>query len=339
MLLLCLLSLGLCCRAQETTPFWGRQEACLADQTERTLRLVDTLLEAAPPAAGEPSLLRRAALQLLDGVFHDTRLDGSPAVARFMARRMEAVCRALERPMEGELEIWKLYNDGFIVRSAGATVAFDLYRGGPVREAQALITDSMMRALVARCDILFLSHDHPDHVDPAVVAMFAEAGKLVVAPACILPGDGRITRIRPESAEEPAETRIEVRTSAADAGLRVCVLPGHQSELDNNIYAVTLPCGRTVVHTGDQYHRGDLAWLASVGGRLPQVDVLIVNCWANDLAVVVAGFAPRAVLTGHENELGHTIDHRESYAASLDKLRRVGRPAAVMAWGECFRCR
>lgn len=335
-LLVLLLSSVLCSRAQEraatTAPFWGRQEAYLADQTRHALGLVDSMLRRDPPSAGEPSLVRRAALMLLDGVLHDTRLDGSEVLAQFMARRLDAVEAGLAQPPTGELEIWKLYNDGFIVRSGGATVAFDLYRGGPAGGAPALIADERMRALVERCDMLFLSHDHPDHVDPAVVGMFVAAGKPVVAPTAVLPGEPGVTHVREEEL-------VERTFRVGGAALRVKILPGHQSRLDNNIYAVTMPCGRTVVHTGDQYHREDLAWIASAGSLLPPVDVLIVNCWANDLPATVEGFAPRLVLTGHENELGHTIDHRESYWTSYLKLEELRRPCALMTWGECFRYR
>ncbi len=333
--LLLLLPLCLYGRAQETpeqtVPFWGRQEAYLADQTERALSLVDSMLRSDPPSAGAPSLVRRAALALLDGVLHDTRLDGSAVLARFMDARMRGVEEGLARPLAEGLEIWKLYNDGFIVRSPSATVAFDLYRG-PASGEERLIADERMRALVDRCDILFLSHDHPDHVDPAVVGMFAAAGKPIVAPTAVLPGDGRVTHIREE---EVAERSFRV----AGGVLRVRILPGHQSELDNNIHAVTTPEGFTVVHTGDQYHRGDLAWLCSAADLLPRVDVLLVNCWANSLVETVEGFAPQLVLTGHENELGHTIDHRESYWTSRLKLEALLRPGSLMTWGECFRYR
>lgn len=334
--LLALLPLCLFVRAQEPpqkpAPFWGRQEAYLADQTRHTLCLVDSMLRSDPPSAAAPSLVRRAALMLLDGVLHDTRLDGCEALAHFMERRLDAVEAGLARPLTEGLEIWKLYNDGFIVRSPRVTIAFDLYRGAPAAGAPALIADERMRALVGRCDALFLSHNHPDHVDPAVVGMFAAEGKPVFAPTAVLPADGRVTHLREEKI-------VERRLRVADAELRVKILPGHQSELDNNIYAVTMPEGHTVVHTGDQYHREDLAWLGSVGGQLPPVDVLIVNCWANDLPATVEGFAPRFVLTGHENELGHTIDHRESYWTSYLKLEEVRRPGCLMTWGECFRCR
>ena len=37
--------------------------------------------------------------------------------------------------------------------------------GGAMKKS-SLISDKTMQAIVARCDIMFLSHNHPDHIDP-----------------------------------------------------------------------------------------------------------------------------------------------------------------------------
>ncbi len=44
------------------------------------------------------------------------------------------------------------------------------------------------------------------------------------------------------------------------------------------------------------------------------------------------GSIQNVVITGHENELGHTIDHRESYWTSLIKLEDVKKPSCLMTW-------
>lgn len=78
LLSLFVLPLYMLLQAQEkTAPFWGKQEVYLMNQTEKTFHLVDALLKENPPSSGNPALARKAALQLLDGIFHDTRLDGS----------------------------------------------------------------------------------------------------------------------------------------------------------------------------------------------------------------------------------------------------------------------
>ena len=105
--------------------------------------------------------------------------------------------------------------------------------------------------------------------------------------------------------------------------------------LENNIYVVTVG-DYTIAHTGDQYNKDDLEWLRQIKTKIPPLDVLLVNCWAYSLYEMIEGFAPKLVITGHENELGHSIDHRESYWLSYNKLEKLQTPSCLMTWGECF---
>ena len=106
LLSLFVLPLYMLLQAQEkTTPFWGKQEVYLA---------------------------RKAALQLLDGIFHDTCLDGSETLSRFMESRLSGLLEDMQKPLEEGMKVYKLYNDGFIVKTKSVTVAFDLYRGGAI---------------------------------------------------------------------------------------------------------------------------------------------------------------------------------------------------------------
>ena len=87
--------------------------------------------------------------------------------------------------------------------------------------------------------------------------------------------------------------------------------------------------------TGDQSNDGDFAWIDEVGAK-HHVDVLMPNCWTNDIVRMVRGFDPELVMTGHENEMGHTIDHREPYWLTYQRLRRSTHPMVLMTWGESF---
>jgi hypothetical protein len=75
--------------------------------------------------------------------------------------------------------------------------------------------------------------------------------------------------------------------------------------------------------------------------------VILPNCWTTDIARAVRGFDPELVITGHENEMGHTIDHREPYWLTYQRQtgsdrsggsRLVGydKPLLVMTWGESY---
>ncbi len=67
-----------------------------------------------------------------------------------------------------------------------------------MKESPSLISDETMQAIVAQCDIMFLSHNHPDHIDPVVVRMFTDMGKQVIAPNNSLVGNKWVTHIRSE---------------------------------------------------------------------------------------------------------------------------------------------
>ena len=104
----------------------------------------------------------------------------------------------------------------------------------------------------------------------------------------------------------------------------------------NNIYAVTTPEKYVVCHTGDQYNKTDMEWIAKVKDHSPRIDALTINCWTRDLVKAIEGFNPRYVVTGHENEMGHTIDHRESFWLTFKKIAPTKHNYVVMGWGEWF---
>lgn len=305
--------------------YWRNPDGYLMDQAEVLFGLIDETIER-NPASAEPSAERRLALASLDALLHDTRNDDSPALHAFLDRRMARVVDRLKtRPKKKDVELFKLYNDGFVVRSGGVTVGFDLCG---TRQGVKYIPDPLMREIVGRCDLLFISHRDPDHADAIVVDMAAEAGIPVYGPE--------------DYPNEKAEKmRMEDFGSRRLAkGLEVQALPGHQDDLQNNIYVVTFPGGHTVAHCGDQYNREDLDWLKTVSEKLARpLDILIIDCWALELEETVAGFSPRLVVSGHENEMGHTIDHREAFWLTQYKFDTLPVPSVILSWGEGYRFR
>lgn len=125
--------------------------------------------------------------------------------------------------------------------------------------------------------------------------------------------------------------------------LRVVAYPGHQSKAPLvNVHLVTTPENFTVIHTGDQFGfegpGGDFDWIAQIG-RDHQVDLLMPNCWGNSLGRTIRGVNPALVITGHENEMAHTVDHREDYTQTYNHLFEARYPAIVMTWGESYHYR
>lgn len=308
--------------AEYAWEYWRNPDGYLDDQAKVLFGLIDETLER-NPASTEPSAERQLALASLDALLHDTRNDGSPALHAFLDRRIARVAEQLKaRPKKKVVELFKLYNDGFIVRSGGVTVGFDLCG---TRQGEKYIPDPLMREIVGRCDMLFISHRDPDHADAIVVDMASEAGIPVYGPE-----------------DYPNEKTEKVRMAdfgsrSLAKGMEVQALPGHQDDLQNNIYVITFPNGRIVAHCGDQYNREDLAWLKTVSEKMARpLDILIIDCWALELKETVEGFSPHLVVFGHENEMGHTIDHREAFWLTQHKSNTLPVPSVILSWGEGY---
>lgn len=317
---------------KDLTYFWQDKDGIINAQTELTFELVNDIIDRDTPSVEPPSPARKAALYLLDQIFHDTRLDNSPYVSDFLDGRMQTVLAGLKQPLAKGMEIYKLYNDGWIIRTPEVTIGWDIYRGRKIADSERhLMSDSIAAALADACDIMFLTHNHGDHVDPFVIERFTSQGKPVIAPDEIMPDNQGVTHTRREQIWE------ETFTAANGAALNATIIPGHQDHLQNNIYIVTTPDGYTVCSTGDQWLASDLDMMLHLQGKIPPVDVLMPICWAARLADMCRSFGAKVVLTGHENELGHhTIDHREAYWLSFNKLEDFPIPNSLMTWGECF---
>lgn len=333
-LLLCLLLCTMQVMAQEKTnvkngEFWGKSEAYLHKQAFQMFGLIDEALTENPPVVGAP-MVRKLALYNLDAMLHETKYDDTEPFYNFVDSRMQKLLAELDKPVKKGLKIFKVYNDGFIARTKSTTIAFDVVRG--VIQGKEIIHEEFIKQIVEHCDILFLTHNHGDHADRLVANLFIEAGKPVIAPTNIWPDDENIQHLR---SDEVIEQEIALNNGKK---LQIKILPGHQSDMMNNIYVVTTEDKKTIVQTGDQYNKEDMNWLVNIHQEIPRPDALLVNCWTHRMNDLVEGFAPKCVITGHENEMGHTIDHREAFWLTFQKMKEIKRDYIVMGWGEWFLC-
>jgi L-ascorbate metabolism protein UlaG (beta-lactamase superfamily) len=307
------------------------------------------MLDFFPPAVNEPPV-RRAVLQRLDDIFHLQDASHRPQVRAFLQSQVEKALVQMEAPSaDTRPRIWKLYNDGFVVRVDGLTYGFDLIPGVPGRprgmpsyvgapSGDCTMTDAQMQRLVAQVDALFVSHLHYDHANQRMAEAFLAAGKPVVVP----PKLWSETPIAQKLLYAPRSVTdtFEVPLAGKAAKLRVLAYPGHQdAPVLNNVYLVTSPSGFTVQHCGDQSwpgtKGGDYAWLDEIGNE-HKVDLLFVDCWYGSIQRLIRSVNPALVITGHEDELGHAIDHREDYAQTYEHLFGCPYPFVLMTWGETF---
>ncbi|MBO5983527.1 MAG: MBL fold metallo-hydrolase, partial [Rikenellaceae bacterium] len=236
-----LISLPSVASAQEDVAYWGKEDAYLLRQAKYMYELVDESLDEYPPVVGAPTS-RKLALYNLDAMLHETKYDNTEPFKSFVASRTSKVIADMQSPVKKGMKIYKIYNDGFVARTKSVTIAFDVVRGE--LNAESIVSEKDIATIVDQCDVLFLTHNHGDHVDRYVADRFIAAGKPVIAADEILKDVEGVTHYR-------SETEIlnkEVKLLSGDV-LKVKIYPGHQSEMMCNVYAVTTPDGLTVAHT------------------------------------------------------------------------------------------
>ncbi len=326
------------CQAQELKKeklhWWGDIDGFLNKQHEASLELVNKALSKFPPTIDEP-LERRMAMLMLDEVLHEEHAGERRAVQDFLKRRINNSIKEIASVelREGAL-IWKLYNHGFVVKTKSVTIGFDLVRGNSRVSEGFTVEDETYRGLVDECDILFISHRHGDHADLWVAQTFIEQGKPVVAPPEVWKDEPIYNKIK----HLPREAFLNQDLLLHD-GMQISIInfPGHQgSDIENNVVLVTTPEGMIFAHTGDQSGPAEeWGWIDNIGAKY-NVDVLFPNCWTPDILRMINGMTPNLVITGHENEMGHTIDHRESNWLSYTRLKGASKPYIMMSWGEAY---
>lgn len=303
---------------------------------DRSLRWAGDILDDYPPAVIE-NPVRRAALIRLDDILHIESAPAKPLVQEFYRARIEQAVREIEAtPPAPGLRVWKLYNHGFFVRTASVSFAFDIVPGAGTPGFS--VPREVLARLADQADALFISHRHADHANAGTARLFLDRRKPVVAPEGLWKGQEIAAAL-----VYPQRSATLVHTLPLLDGkrvLRFVAYPGHQgASLINNVYLVTTPDGLTVVHTGDQSGAdADFEWIDRIGRR-HKVDLLLPNCWTDDIQRVARGVNPRLIITGHENEMGHTVDHREDYTQTYNHLFGSRYPFLVMAWGESYRYR
>lgn len=299
----------------------------------------DMLLTFKPGIPEHPA--RRAALIRLDDILHIESAPRKPIVQQYFLQRMEKVIGEIESTKVTEgFRVWKLYNHGFLVRTPTVSFTFD-FVPGPPRNDQFRMTPAMLERLVAQSDATFISHLHLDHASEEVARLFVMKGKPVVVPEGLWKEKDFASKL-----SYPERTTKVEHTIAIQGGrrsLRVVAFPGHQGAvIPNNVHLVRSPEDFTVMQTGDQSdgrsESPDFEWIPNVGHER-RVDVLLPNCWTSQIQRMLRGVNPGLVITGHENEMAHTVDHREDYTQTYHHLYGSPYPFVLMTWGESYHVR
>jgi len=317
------------------TDWWGNIDGYVNQQDKFTLALVRQALKENPPAVDE-TLARKMALLMIDNVMHEEKAPLRPAVQEFFHSRIaEAIDEIKSTRVEKGAMIWKMYDHAWIVKTPSVTIAFDLQRGIP--NIPEFITDkAKMKELIDVTDILFISHYHGDHADSWVAEQFIAQNKPVITPPGIFENLPVYSGI--QHPERIAHKVQEFALPEKKMKLKAVIYPGHQGEkILNNVALVITAEGLTFCHTGDQSYNQDFGWIDKICDHF-SLDVLLINSWSFQQGRMPGdGYKPKLIIPGHENELAHTIDHREPYWLNYNRLGdKTTYPWLQMAWGEKY---
>ena len=317
----------------------------LNNQAEALLNQANDVFLNNSPNWPEPPA-RRSALLLLDGVLHEVYASHRSPVQQFLKTRINKAADEIEEAkiLNGAL-IWKLYNHGFIIRTKTVTIGFDLVSIKSEKTGDFFIEEDDMKRLINQCDVLFISHRHGDHAEEWIAQTFIDQDKPVVAPPEVWKDKAihkKITHL-----ERISHKRQTLSVQNGHQELQVVIYPGHQGkDIENNVSLVITPEGLSFSQMGDQSNNNDFEWIDEVSNNY-NVDILMPNCWTTDIVRVAKGFKPVLIITGHENEMGHTIDHREPNWLTYQRKEGSDRfggskdigydtPLILMTWGESY---
>ena len=300
-----------------------------------TIRFGRSVLRENPPQSNRDEI-RRAALLILDAPLSVE--DTDPAAPAGFGQTWRETINSIYQPVCDEMldeilktrvasvvRIWKVYNMGFIVKTPNHAWGFDVRSGNTITRK---FTPDQLAKLVKILDVLFLSHNHPDHIGTDLVREMVRAGKTVVRPT-----DDTVSELN----GDPHLRNLYGRFGKAVKvdGLLVRAFPGYQ-EIPNQevpccVYAVTAD-GITVAHCGDNQNPQPYELLEKA--RI-KPDVMMIN-GRPGFAFCLKTVQPKLALIGHEHELKHQASGRDSWSAVFKRIDDAGlaTPICVIDCGE-----
>lgn len=272
-----------------------------------------------PEAESKEAMIRRRTLQLLDYPVHVPQyLDSAPEAQKeaFLAFKTDYLAKARARtiawldasaPEPGAIRIVKVYNMGYILRTHEKTVLIDLRWDGTEAEADFI---------AGKADVFFLTHPHSDHYSKTMLDALQKAGVPVVLPKDLMPDYRSDSKNIVWGNERPMVV----------GGVSFTSLKGNQgADVPNNVYSIDID-GWRIADSGDNSDHELEKRLSEHG----PYDIVLASTWDNVQNVLGAAMAAKGsdplFIPGHENEFGHTVDHRESYHEMFARKDRLGNP-------------
>ena len=212
--------------------------------------------------------------------------------------------------------LWFLGQAGYILRSAGVTVAIDPYLSDSVKA----ISPEFGRLLPVPLepedlivDLYLVTHDHGDHLDPETIRRYRHKEKTqFIAPRLA-------ARKLIDLGVPPARVaRLDAGEQLSLAGVSITgvfALPAGADVLDTTGYLLTFANGRSVYHTSDTAFT---PLLLQAAPRQVEVLLLPINGkWGNltiEQAVeLTASVKPRYVLPNHYDMMALNAENPQTF--------------------------
>ncbi len=282
---------------------------------------------------------RKNALYLVDAITHAPKPHNDAIKEFFFNRYKKSLESIKEIKVDTGVVIWNIYNMAYIVKSKDVTVAFDLVLlpDCMIKEGEMKLHKNVLTELVDLCDVLFVSHNHEDHLDNYVAQEFLAQNKPVIAEKHIFKDKNfynKITHLKNDGNE------IKFQVPGVNKKLLLRIYPGHQAvavdvAIDDNFTVVTLPNNITVAHSGDQSWGADFSWLDKMHNDV-DIDILMVNTWTAAPDRLAKGLTPKVILPGHVNEMDHGINGRIPYWKSYKSWKNNNDKTVHLFWGEPY---
>lgn len=213
--------------------------------------------------------------------------------------------------------VWQIYNHGFIVKTSTVLLGFDLYD---------YYGSANLKNLADILDVMFISHNHADHLCPELEQAMVNWNKPVIRNV------------------NPAMTHVSTTINLGDSVNELNLIVTQHTGLHNiavQMFEVVTPEGIRIFHTGDNQTSETLP-------VIPDVDILLLNAWVNESGWTssiegsrnaINKIKPKVTLPGHILELGHvisgsyTVTYSDAYIVNDFDL---GCEYHVLAWGERY---
>jgi L-ascorbate 6-phosphate lactonase len=216
---------------------------------------------------------------------------------------------------DDQAALWFLGQAGYIARAGETTLAIDPYLSdsvGRISPAFARRLPVPVEPEELKVDILVVTHDHLDHLDPETICRYRHAETTqFVAPRFAA------RKLRELGIAADGVTKVDVGETAEVRGVTITgvfALPTGPDALDTAGYLVAFPNGRSF------YHTSDTAFCQLLLRAAPQAEVLLVPIngkWGNldveEAMELTAAVRPRYVLPNHYDLMALNSENPETF--------------------------